>query len=107
MARIEQRTVNYVSVTVQTETGCNVSEGEYGIMLCSSSGYLDLHGTGGPTGGSNDIDLIRECINEHIGDYDLPEEGCTEFMLRESGEREDVFWHKYYVIERVGDMGGC
>lgn len=45
---------------------------------------------------------------EHIeNDLDfstLPAEGVVEVILEETGEREDVFWHKYYKIIRTSQV---
>jgi hypothetical protein len=94
---IEDREINTVQVVISTESGCNASEGEYSIYICSFIGALDLT----PIGGVDDISLIKECIENDL-DFDiLPKEGSTSVTLEESGEWEDVFWHKYYKITRV------
>ena len=86
-----------VAVWINTESGCNAAEGEYSLFLAQISEPLDLSAVGG----NDDISLIRECIADDLDFSLLPEDGQTEIWLQESGEWEDVFWHKYYVIESV------
>ena len=87
---------NIVQVLIHTETGCNPLVGEYSLHIGSVIGALDISSVGGV----DDVSLIKDCIIERVLDeIDLPEEGTTEIILRESGEWEDVFWHKYYEIE--------
>ena len=95
--RIEDRSINFVQVFIRTEHGCDPHEGEYSLVLGSFIGGLDLSSTGGV----DDISLIKDCIENNLESLNLPAEGTTEVVLRESGEWEDVFWHKYYEIERV------
>jgi len=73
--QLEDRSVNFVEVCIYTELGCDPSEGEYS--------------------------MIKDCIENNFEEIELAKEGCTQVILKESGEWEDVFWHKYYVIERV------
>lgn len=101
-SRIEDRPVNFVEVMITTELGCDPAEGEYTLHLVSIIGYLDLTSYGGV----DDISLIKECIENSLEELKLPEEGCTQVILEESGEWEDVFWHKYYNIKRVCRVGG-
>ena len=89
-----------MQVAINTESGCNPMEGEYSLCLTGFIGALVLNAVGGV----DDISLICEAIDEHVDWSELPKEGCTEITLRESGEWEDVFWHKYYVIERINVM---
>ena len=92
--RIENRPVSYVNVVIAVEEGCNPAEGEYGIAITGFIGMLDLT----CTSGTDDVTLVKECIeNEEL---DFPKNGELHLILKESGEWEDVFWHKYYVIER-------
>lgn len=95
--RLEDRGVNYVQVFVNTESGCDPKGGEYTMSLGGFVGCLELSSPGGV----DDISLIKEAIENDLDFDKLPKEGCTEIVLRESGEWEDVFWHKYYVIERT------
>ena len=94
---IEERSVNYVQVNIVTESGCDIEEGEYSMYIAGFIGGLDLN----TPGGVDDISLIKDCIWDKFDFSKLPEEGIAEITLKESGEWEDVFWHKYYEIERV------
>lgn len=91
------KTGNYVQVVVRTESGCSVADGEYTMHIASFIGALDIYSPGG----TDDVSLIASCIEDHIAKWDLPEEGGATVLLRESGEQEDVFWHKYYVVESM------
>jgi len=94
---IKSRSINYVNVFIGTESGCDPSEGEYSLHIGGFIGALDISSIGGV----DDVSLIIDCIENNISDIDLPEEGTTEVVLKESGEWEDVHWHKYYIVERV------
>lgn len=94
--QLKDRPVNYVSVEVGTESGCNIEDDEYSLHITGFLGALDI----GIPGGVDDISLIKECVLENLDAIDFPEEGSTQLILRESGEWEDVFWHKYYELER-------
>lgn len=95
--KLESRSVNYVSVAIRTESGCDPKEDEYSMEISGFTGFLDISSPGG----TDDIELIKECIRNDFDFDSLPEEGITEVILVESGEWEDVFWHKYYEIQRV------
>ena len=88
--------MNVVDVTIQTESGCDILEGEYSVSIVGFVGALDLSSVGGV----DDCTLIKEAVDEAIfnNDIELCEEGFEEVRFQESGEWEDVFWHKYYVI---------
>jgi len=95
----EDRETNWVRVTINTESGCNPKDDEYSMFLVGLVGALDIHYVNDRHGVS-DISLIREAISNDF-DFDLlPKEGYAVIDLRESGEREDVYWNKYYVIEQ-------
>jgi hypothetical protein len=96
-AQLKDRQLNYISVFLNTESGCNAFEGEYSLYLASFMGELDISSVGGV----DDISLAKECIENHLDFSKIPKHGTTEIILKESGEWEDVFWHKYYEIERV------
>lgn len=53
--------------------------------------------------GLSDTDLIKDWVaNDFDLDKNVPKDGETYLFIidvKESGEREDVFWHKYYEIE--------
>lgn len=86
-----------VEVLLWLDAGCSKEEGEYSTHLKSFSEPLEM----GYMHGQDDISLIMECIENDIDDIDLPYETLVCVTLTESGEREDVFWHKYYVISNV------
>ena len=93
--RIENRPVNYVNVVLGVKDGCNPEEGEYSFMITGFLGALDIHSIGGV----DDISLIKDCIeNEEL---DFPNNGELHIVLKETGEWEDVFWNKYYVVDRI------
>jgi len=96
--RIKDRPINYVEVHINIEDGCNVSEGEYSYHISAFTGSLDISSIGGV----DDISLIKECIDGCLSDptIEMHEEGLLHLVLKEDGEWEDVFWHKYYVLER-------
>lgn len=83
-----------LTIEVHTEAGCEINKGEYGVFITQIVGNVSL----------DDIflDLIREAVVEAIyGDNPeirLPEEGCTEMRLEETGEWEDVFFNRYFRI---------
>lgn len=80
---------NRFVIAIQTELGCKIEEGEYSVFIVKLLDGLI---------GEDDFDLVQECVAEAIRDLDLPPEGWTEFEINETGEREDVFWHKYYEL---------
>lgn len=88
---------NIVQISIHTEMGCDPEEGEYSMFISGLIGALDLSAPGNPY----DIQLIKEAIEDDLDFDKLPTEGSTEVILKESGEWEDVFWNKYYVIESV------
>lgn len=76
-------------IAIETEAGCDISKDEYGVRITNLLGsWLD----------SDDQRLIEEAVAEVIDDLVLPEEGHTMFIAYESGERDDVFWNKYFLI---------
>ena len=95
--RIEDRPINYAQCHLITELGCDAIQGEYTLLLVGFLGTIDMTDT---ETGTDDICLIRDCIENELDFSKLPEEGVTELILEETGEWEDVFWHKYYKIAR-------
>ncbi len=93
--RIEDRLVNYINLVLSVEDGCKPEEGEYSLIITNFLGYLDIN----QIGGVDDISLIKECIENEELEY--PKNGELHIVLKESGEWEDVFWNKYYVVDRV------
>jgi len=100
--------MNIVNIAIQTESGCNPLDGEYTAQITSFVGELDITAVGGV----DDATLIKEAVDNAImnNEIELCEEGFKEVRFIESGEWEDVFWHKYYVImpevnnDRVQDI---
>ena len=93
--RIESRPVNYVNVLLSIEEGCDPEEGEYSLDITSFLGRLDINAVGGV----DDITLIKECIEN--ASFEYPKNGELHIVLKESGEWEDVFWNKYYIVDRI------
>ena len=94
---INDRSLNWAKVYIETEKDCNPLEDEYSLSLVSFTGTLDID----MDGSVNTILLIKECIDNDLDFTKLPEEGFTEITLKESGEWEDVFWNAYYEIEQI------
>lgn len=94
---IEDRSVNYVSVNITLESGCDPEDGEYGLHITSFIGSLDLSSYGGV----DDISLIKEAVENDVDFSKFPKEGTVKVILKESGEWEGYSWHKYYNVERV------
>ncbi len=92
---IKTRPVNYVNVVIGVEDGCKPEEGEYSLIITNFLGYLDLT----CDNGGDDITLIKECIENE--DLEYPKNGELHLVLKESGEWEDVFWNKYYIVDRT------
>ena len=86
---------NKILVVMNIESGCNPKAGEYSLNICGFFGALDINAFGGV----DDITLIKDCVENSMDEWELPEEGDLEIILNESGEWEDVFWHKYYEVE--------
>ncbi|MHC8299592.1 hypothetical protein [Pseudomonas sp. ZS1P83] len=82
-------------ITIGTECGCDIEEGEYTVRVTHLLGnWL----------GSDDFGLIGDAVAEVIADLGLPEEGHTTFIAYESGERQDVFWTKWFEIATVASV---
>ncbi|WP_458736955.1 hypothetical protein [Pseudomonas chlororaphis] len=82
-------------ITIETECGCDIEEGEYTVRVTHLLGnWL----------GEDDFNLIEEAVAEVITDLNLPEEGHTTFIAFESGERQDVFWTKWFEIVTVASV---
>jgi hypothetical protein len=95
---LNEGAVNYIEVYIYTELGCKPSDGEYSMAINSFFGSLDISSAGGV----DDVSLVKDCIENNLDEIKLPVEGCTQVILKESGEWEDLFWHKYYEVERYG-----
>jgi len=90
---------NTVRVQVCYEEGCDLSEKEYSLDIIGFIGSLNISDID-EHNGIGDGALIREAVYEWIDGDKLPKgQTVITLDLKESGEWEDVFWHKYYVIE--------
>jgi hypothetical protein len=94
--RMEDRTVNYVGVAVCIEADCDASQGEYSMHITGFIGGLDINSYGGV----DDVSLIKEAADNFVLGGEFSGDMVIDLVLKESGEWEDVFWHKYYVVER-------
>jgi hypothetical protein len=91
LLRVDEDTKNLFVVEVYVESGCDVNDGEYSVWIdCIVHGQIDAH----------DYDLVWDCIADspEIDLQALPEDSGTLFILEETGEWEDVHWHKYYKV---------
>jgi hypothetical protein len=91
---------NLVRVQICYDKGCDLREKEYSIEVIGLVGTLNIsdldekHGTG-------DASLIQEAVYEWLEPDKLPDSQVVIVLdLKESGEWEDVFWHKYYVVDK-------
>lgn len=94
---------NKIICRMFVESGCNPLDGEYYLYMVSSSLPIDICSHGGV----DDISLVKEVIENEISAWIIPKECCIEIYLKESGEWDDVFWNKYYIIEKyeIDDFG--
>ncbi len=82
-------------ITIETECGCDVEEGEYTVRITHLLGnWL----------GSDDFGMIGDAVAEVVTDLGLPDEGHTTFIAYESGELQDVFWTKWFEIATVASV---
>lgn len=82
-------------ITIETECGCDIEEGEYTVRITHLLGnWL----------GSDDFGLIGDAVAEVVADLGLPEEGYTTFIAYESGEQQGVFWTKWFEIATVASV---
>lgn len=86
---------NTIEVYLNTDSGCDPSIGEYSLHIISATMGIDI------TSSVDDVQLVKDCIENNLEFSNLPEEGTTSITMTESGEWEDVHWHKYYVINRT------
>lgn len=94
--RIESRPVNFVECVISVEDGCNVEDEEYSLAITGIIGSIDINAVGGV----DDVTLIKEAISDGIPIEKYPKNGTMHIVLEESGEWEDVLWHKYYILKR-------
>ena len=98
--QLKDKSLNVVSVLIFTEAGCDFDDGEYTAEISGFVGTLDISSNGGV----DDVSLVKEAIEEEIDASLLPKEGVTQVMLEETGEWEDVFWHKYYRVKQLRNI---
>jgi len=82
-----------IRIMMDVESGCDPSKGEYTLFLqgfCGSIKLDDRH---------SDIELAKDCIANDFPFSALPDECFVDIDLIEDGEREDVFYNKYYRID--------
>jgi hypothetical protein len=81
---------NKLGVTIWTESGCSFKDGEFTVKISNIiEGEV----------GHDDHQLVRECVWEEYENSDFPQLDAAYYVeLVETGEWEDVFWHKYYQI---------
>lgn len=82
-----------VIMSIYTEADSDPSSGEYGLTIDKIvSGHIDV---------MQDIKLLREAVANEVDFKTLPDDGYTIVHLEESGEWEDVFWHKYFIVKNI------
>lgn len=89
-----------VDVFVEVEDGCIQADGEYSLFITGFVGEgLDINSCGGV----DDATLIKEACDNYLLDTNNHQlkDGIANLRLEESGEWEDVFWHKYYVVKKA------
>ncbi len=93
---------NRVRVIITYGPDNDLTDKEYTLEIVGLCGSLDIFSHGGV----DCISLIQEAVYEWMEPENLPKEAVIELDLLESGEWEDVFWHKYYVVEtkKVTDL---
>lgn len=90
--------MNIVRVGIHLEEGCDWEKGDYSLHLEGFIGSLDLN----RAGGVDDINLIKDAVENELEDIiRCKGVGYFSMTLREDGEWEDVFWHKYYTVVEV------
>lgn len=85
-----------ITLELWRDDGSNIDDDEYSVRLVSFSEPLDLLSPGG----TDDISLVMEGLVECLKRVVFPPTSYVRVTMKESGEWEDVFWHKYYVLER-------
>lgn len=92
--------MNAVQVFVECEDDCTIERGEFSLKISQFIGELSIN----DGNGSDDASLIKECCNDFLcqnKDYYQKENSFSAILiLEESGEWEDVFWHKYYIVKK-------
>lgn len=89
-----------ITVLITIEGGCDFQSGEYDVELLSFTEPLILTAPGG----TDDISLVLDAIPENITVAESDKTEIFKATFVESGEWEDVFWHKWYDLESVEDV---
>lgn len=84
------------------DDGSNIDDDEYSVWLSSCSDPLNMSAPGG----MDDVSLAMDCLRNCVYEIDFPHSTRVFVTLKESGEWEDVFWHKYYVLKEVRHEAG-
>ena len=91
---------NKVRVQICYEKECDINEKEYSIEIIGFVGSLNISDID-EKNGISDISLIQDAVYEWMTSQKLPDAQVVIILdLVESGEQEDIFWHKYYVVEK-------
>ena len=91
--------MNIVKLSIGTEIDCDAAKGEYTVYLVSSKEPMNLSAWGG----TDDISLAVEALENELDFSILPDDGLTTVELAESGEWEGMLWHKYFTLIKIGE----
>ncbi len=87
--KLSDNNKNIYRIMIITESGCDFNESEFTLEIVEI-----VQGTVG----ENDHRLAYECVREDLEATDFPQDGGYDLTIEESGEWEDVHWHKYYKV---------
>ena len=90
---IKNKELNYARIGLSTECSAD----EFSIEILDFIGSLNIN----LLGGVDDISLIKDCITNSLDELKLQRDCFYQIILVESGEWEDVSWHKYYEIIKI------
>lgn len=65
---------------------------DYRLLLTGMLGFMDISD-------DNDIELIREAVEESLAEKDPPKVGRISMALEASGEWEGFAWHRYFTVK--------
>ena len=90
----EPNTRNIIRASFFCEADCKALDDEYSISIEGVIGRLEADFY------CDDFDLVKEAIHNNLNlkEMKTDERQHIVFTLSESGEWEDVFWNKYYVV---------
>lgn len=93
--------MNIVQLYVECEDGCTIERNEFSLDIAQFIGSLSID----DNGGCDDVSLIKECCSDYLYThkeyFDMEPAFTATLTIEESGEWEDVFWHKYYVVKKA------